>query len=392
VQFTQLRKNVAKYLQHTALLEGYLVAETVRTGKKQVIALPLAVDESTADVEDQKIIRAEEVKTVAKRCLKFKDALKKGYATIYDQCSQEVKDKMEATDDWERIQREQSLHELIQKIERICIGFDDHKQEVFNLVQLLKMLFLHTQGEKEGVDQYARNFKSLWDTVEAFRGLPGVHRGLVSVLLSDPNQVKDVNNVIPQERAAVEETTCKVVKAALLISGVDKQRYGKLRDELANNYLLGTDQYPDTFDKGVRTLGNYQMSRFNPPFKANPDNMGVEFLQQGSHGGRGGCSGCRRGAGRGKGGNAGADAGSGGSVAMSAITGASGGEVAARTNLRGKNCSAGNHWAYKCPQSNEQQAQLHMNLKEQGETEVQHEEGHQLLNMTLAQAGDLPEN
>jgi hypothetical protein len=51
------------------------------------------------------------------------------------------------------------------------------------------------------------------------------------------------------------------------------------------------------------------------------------------------------------------------------------------------------HWAYKCPQlNNKQQAQLHMNLKEQRETKDQQEERHQLLNMMLAQGGNLPEN
>jgi hypothetical protein len=161
------------------LSEGYLVAKRVRTGKKQLIALPLAVDENAIDVNDQRIIRAEEVKTVAKRRLKQEDALKKGYAMVYDQCSQEVKDKLEATNNWECIQQDQSLHELIQKVEWICIGFDNHKQEVFNLVQALKMLFLYTQGEKDGVNQYGRNFRSLWDTVKAFGGLLGVHKGLI---------------------------------------------------------------------------------------------------------------------------------------------------------------------------------------------------------------------
>ena len=93
-QFTQSRKNVSNYLQRTLAYEGYLVAETVRTGKKQIIELPPAVDESTADAEDQKIIRAKEVKRVAKRQLKLGEALKKGYATVYNQCSQEVRDKL----------------------------------------------------------------------------------------------------------------------------------------------------------------------------------------------------------------------------------------------------------------------------------------------------------
>jgi hypothetical protein len=101
----QSRKNVANYLQRMASLEGYLVAKTVRTGSQQIIALPPAVDESAANVKDQKIIRAEEVKTVVKRQLKLEDALKKGCAMVYNQCSQEVKDKLEATNDWESIQQ-----------------------------------------------------------------------------------------------------------------------------------------------------------------------------------------------------------------------------------------------------------------------------------------------
>ena len=61
-------------------------------------------------------------------------------------------------------------------MEKICVGFDDHKQDVFNLVQALKTLFLYAEGEKESVEEYGRNFRSLWDTVEAFGGSPGVHK------------------------------------------------------------------------------------------------------------------------------------------------------------------------------------------------------------------------
>ncbi len=95
----------------------------MRTGREQIIALPPAIDPNAADAADLNIIRAEEVKMVANRRLKLSNFLKKGYATVYNQCSQEVKDKLEATDNWEVTQRDQSLHKLIGKIERICVGF-----------------------------------------------------------------------------------------------------------------------------------------------------------------------------------------------------------------------------------------------------------------------------
>jgi hypothetical protein len=130
VQFTQSRKNVANHLQCTLAYKGYLVAKTVRTGREQIIALPPAVNPNAPDAADLATIRAEEVKMVAKKRLKLAESLKKEYTTIYDQCSQEVNDKLEATDDWEVTQRDQSLYKLISKIERICVGFDDHQQEV----------------------------------------------------------------------------------------------------------------------------------------------------------------------------------------------------------------------------------------------------------------------
>jgi hypothetical protein len=133
------------------MVEGYLVAEMIHTGKKQIIKLPPAVNPNAPDVDDLNIIRAEVEKSVAKRRQKLDEALKKGFAMVYDQCSQKVCDQLENTVDWDKTQKEQSLDNLIQKIKRIYVGFDGHKQEVFNLVQSLKTLFLYTQSEKETV-------------------------------------------------------------------------------------------------------------------------------------------------------------------------------------------------------------------------------------------------
>ena len=79
---------MGNYLQRTANDEGYLVAETVRTGKQQTIDLPPPIDENDPDADGLKIIHSEEVKSVAKRRLKLEESLKKGYATVYSQCAE----------------------------------------------------------------------------------------------------------------------------------------------------------------------------------------------------------------------------------------------------------------------------------------------------------------
>ena len=159
-QFTQSRKYIAGYIQRSVGKESYLVAQTIRTGVLQTIDLPPPVPENDPEDDDLIIVREEVVRAVAKRCITLNQDLKKCLATVYDQCSQELRDKLESSDGWETVQTDQSLHQLILKIERICVGFDDNKQEVYNLVQAMKTLFIYTQTEKESVEDYSRNLPS----------------------------------------------------------------------------------------------------------------------------------------------------------------------------------------------------------------------------------------
>ena len=51
-QFTKSRERVAGYIQWSGMDESYLVAETIRTGTGQTIALPAAIDVNAPDKAD----------------------------------------------------------------------------------------------------------------------------------------------------------------------------------------------------------------------------------------------------------------------------------------------------------------------------------------------------
>ena len=59
----------------------------MRTGKEQLITLLLPINQSMAEVEDQKNIQEEALRAIAKQKAKLDSVLKKGYATMWDQCS-----------------------------------------------------------------------------------------------------------------------------------------------------------------------------------------------------------------------------------------------------------------------------------------------------------------
>ena len=104
----------------------------------------------------------------------------------------------------------------------------------------MTILFLYTQLEKESVEDYSHNLTSLWDTAEGLGASPGIHRGLVEGwLLAKPGRIVNVNNITDIEQTEAETQTSDVVKAELLISGSDKRRYGGLKNDLGNKYIMG---------------------------------------------------------------------------------------------------------------------------------------------------------
>ena len=208
-----------------------------------------------------------------------------------------MKDKLATTDGWKAVEAAQSLDVLINKVQTICVGFDEHKQETFNLVQSLKALYLYSQGDKETVDEYARNQRSLWDTAVAFGASPGVHQKLVNDLLQQAGAAgaaADPDNPTADELEVAERIVSEEVQASLLVSGADKRRFDQLKKDLANDYLMGQDHYRQTMDKAVNLLGNYVKPQTYTQNRApRRDEGGVAFL---THAGRG-----RGGRGRGKG-------------------------------------------------------------------------------------------
>ena len=191
-------------------------------------------------------MHAEEAKLVAKHWQKLEDLLKKGYAMLYSQCSEEVQDKLKASNDRDKIKKAQSLHKLIAKVKKTCVSFKDHKQEVFNLVQLMKTLFLYIQSKKDTVEEYGHNFRSRWDMVNAFGGLLGVHKGLV-----DAAPKTMVAMPTAAQRKSPEETASKAMKAALIISGADRHKYGKLKDKLAKKQALRDESVSGQVQEGI---------------------------------------------------------------------------------------------------------------------------------------------
>ena len=119
-QFKTSRRNVANFIQRSLSDEGHAVAKTIKTGEIQTIPRPAAVPNTTAEEKaaerDENILRDAMMAAIGKRVVKLAGDTKKGFAIVYDQCSEAVKSRLETTDNWEEIEDKQSLHLLTKAI------------------------------------------------------------------------------------------------------------------------------------------------------------------------------------------------------------------------------------------------------------------------------------
>ena len=126
--------------------------------------------------------------------------MKKGFATLYDRCSEAVKTRLKTVDGCDRIDCDQSVHDLVKVIQKICVGHDDTNQDMYNVVQACKNMFLSRQSDETLTEDYLRDFKSYWDTCEAYKFRAGTHK----------IEVSNINIFLHYTQPSMQKTdTCK---------------------------------------------------------------------------------------------------------------------------------------------------------------------------------------
>ncbi len=167
-----------------------------------------------------------------------------------------------------------------------------------------------------------------------------------------------------------------------------------MKEQLANNYLLGMDQYPDTLEKASRILGNYQVAKGSPFGDQRITNKkgGLAFIQLGARAGRG----CRGQGPQTAGRQAGAGDTAAGREDAASVGRSTQPSERVRTNNAGDShcyhCGGEDHWANKCPElAEEQQAQLHTTLEGSKEDELGAQTAHQFFHASMVQEEELPD-
>ena len=216
-----------------------------------------------------------------KRITQLAENLKRAYALIIGQCSEDLLGKIKGLSDYPTADTDQDAVKLLLIIHGYCCRFDDHQQSVVALESMKHRVSTFYQTSEMTASNYLEFFKALVGVLETYGGAFGNKPGLIRAELIKRG-VMGTNLLTPDPvilKAAM--TTCQEqYLSAMFLRGSDNSRYYQLKTDLGNDMTKGTDNYPKTLVDTMRLIMDYKvLPRLQ---RVQPGGMtGVAFAQDG---------------------------------------------------------------------------------------------------------------
>ena len=221
-QYNKTTESIVNYIQRT-----YDEGQDV---KDALVALEhVDMDQYRPEQEEEdednlsyidKMILQQEVKEYVARTKKYKDNMNKAYGLILGQCTQGVKNKLEARRDWEELESEHDPIQLLQAIKAITQDYQDSKYPIASIYKALTTLFNIRQEEKEGLSAYIKRFKNAQDIMEAQHGK-----------LDLMQYVTKMDDYEEDQHDEFEAQAYNQLLAYIFVQGADPKRSGDLLKE-----------------------------------------------------------------------------------------------------------------------------------------------------------------
>ena len=193
------------------------------------------------------------------------------YALILGQCSDSVLEKIRGQANYDAVHRRRDPVGLLALIRSVMYQYNSRKDRAMAIVDLAANLV--SQSRHMSDSEYLEKFRTKLSVIDAAGGTVSLHKGLVGEELDKRNLTRAL--ATPEEMNTVYAAARGRWEAACFLSRSDQHRYGKLVQELANDFNKGRDCYPASLSEAYELMLHDERGDDNraPP----PGNSGVAF-------------------------------------------------------------------------------------------------------------------
>ena len=199
-------------------------------------------------MEEWKIEYREHKKKIEDR----RQNMQKIYALILGQCSPTIRDRIEASDDWEYVNDASNPIALLRLIRQSLYHRATRRKDTHALLEAELALHKFRQTEQMSNSDYLEKLRELVEVYEHLGGEPGCSDTRINARLIDP-ELANADEVREAKSEAREEYL-----AVMLLYKSDPKHYANLVADIENQHTRGQDVYPSTLSAAYDMLINYR--------------------------------------------------------------------------------------------------------------------------------------
>lgn len=276
-----------RYTIESEWTEGQLVATILETYEDVKVDPPRRLSED--DKKDDLLVEMwkEDVKQHISEMRALTRSKRRLYATVWKLLSKNMRNKVAARDAFEEKNAQADVVWLVNVIREIVSSFDRTIPQALSKLECMAKILNFQQTEKMENADYVKGLIALVKVHEQYDGPFGVSTKHMREMddrvdnLTD-DQGNPLGNV---EKAKIKEKEIKEIRekaiAMQIIRGACKKRYSQLKMDLANDYGLKIDKYPDTVEEATSALNVHEGNLPNRQRKGRNQN-GFSFAQDGN--------------------------------------------------------------------------------------------------------------
>lgn len=275
-----------KYTIRAEWSEGQSVSKILDTFEDVTVEPPERL--TAAQKEDDLLVAIwkEKVKQHVVKLDALERAKEKLFSTVWKLLSKVLRNKVSGQAGFSDRNAASDVVWLVRTVRALVTDFDSAMPEILSVSEALEKILCYRQSEKMENSDYVRNLLALVKVYEQYCGPYGVHSREEKRIDEYLNSVRDENGAALDNEAKCirkEEAVRKFREKAIamqIIRGSCKKRYSGLRKNLATDFGLKINKYPETIDDAVNAL-NVAEGQLPHHFRKLRNSNGFMFAQVG---------------------------------------------------------------------------------------------------------------
>ena len=251
--FTKTTKEIANYVGTTYKYgnDVKLAVSTLRTPSfTEPSDPPEGASKSKLKIWETKI------SDYCKRESYLEENLKTLYSLVWGQCTDLIRARIEALDAHKQMFEDGDSIGLLIAIKALVYNYQSQKYKPLALHENMRRFYLIYQERNMTCQAYMEKFQNTVDVLDHCGAGAGNMPGLLQAILEE-SSINPDNATKEQVATALQESQERYLAVAFLL-GADKARYGRLLENMENDYAQGVDRYPRTVIAAYNTISSYK--------------------------------------------------------------------------------------------------------------------------------------